>query len=75
MQNDEPVLFGNLLHLVLLVDDSMQAGQIPVIASFLKGLRNLKTLTIKCDQKSHVLNDPNVGKTVLLFYISVFSPH
>ncbi|KAJ6745542.1 hypothetical protein OIU74_028259 [Salix koriyanagi] len=59
MQNVSPIVFKKLQNLVLLTDGSF-ADQIPIIASFLKGLPNLRRLIIKCDQISHELSDPNL---------------
>ncbi|WCJ29792.1 hypothetical protein M5689_011404 [Euphorbia peplus] len=60
MQNDEPVIFKNLLHLFLLVNDDVLADQLPVIASFLKGLPKLSTLIIKFEKQSALLGDPDL---------------
>ncbi|KAF2304501.1 hypothetical protein GH714_032806 [Hevea brasiliensis] len=57
MQNNEPIYFNNLLCLLLTVDSL--TDQTPLIASFLKGLPNLRTLIIKCRPKSHVIDEPN----------------
>jgi hypothetical protein len=65
MQNDYPIVFKNLQNLVLLSDGSL-ADQIPFIASFLKGMPNLKKLIISCFDKSHELSDPNVSLRALL---------
>ncbi|KAB5553272.1 hypothetical protein DKX38_010583 [Salix brachista] len=59
MQNVSPIVFKKLQNLVLLTDGSF-SDQIPIIASFLKGLPNLRRLIIKCDQISHELSDPNL---------------
>lgn len=65
MQNDYPIVFKNLQNLVLLSDGSL-ADQIPFIASFLKGMPNLKKLIISCFDTSHELSDPNVSLRALL---------
>ncbi|XP_065850910.1 uncharacterized protein [Euphorbia lathyris] len=59
MQNDEPIIFKNLLHLFLLVND-LSAEQLSGIASFLKGLPNLITLVVKCEKKSALRGDPEL---------------
>ncbi|CAK7353402.1 unnamed protein product [Dovyalis caffra] len=58
IENDSPIVFEKLQNLVLLIKGSF-ADQVPIIASFLKGLPNLRRLIIRCDQKSHELSDPN----------------
>ncbi|XP_050225015.1 uncharacterized protein LOC126674556 [Mercurialis annua] len=58
MQNDEVMYFDNLERLILVADDSL-VEQVPIIASFLKGLPNLNTLWIRCQNKSHLIGDPN----------------
>ncbi|EEF45933.1 conserved hypothetical protein [Ricinus communis] len=59
MQNDEPIYFDSLVRLILIINDSL-AEKLPVIASFLKGLPNLRILFIKCEKKSHALGNPNL---------------
>ncbi|KAG6772728.1 hypothetical protein POTOM_024148 [Populus tomentosa] len=62
LKNDSPIVFKKLQNLVLLTDGSF-ADQIPTIASFLRGLPNLRRLIIRCEQISHELSDPNASLT------------
>lgn len=71
MQNDEPIIFKNLVNLSLLVDD-LSAEKLPVIAAFLKGLPNLIALVIKCEKKSSLLGDPDVSNCLISFVINPF---
>jgi len=45
-QKDFSMVFKKLHHLILLIDGSY-ADQVPIIASFLKGLPNLRRLIIR----------------------------
>jgi hypothetical protein len=73
MQNDSPIVFKKLQNLVLLTDGSF-ADQIPTIASFLRGLPNLRRLIIRCEQISHELSDPNASLTQTTLNPCPFSP-
>ncbi|KAJ4827459.1 hypothetical protein Tsubulata_009486, partial [Turnera subulata] len=59
MQTETSLAFDNLQYLEVVAANHLLADQVSVIASFLRGMRDLRVLTIRCDKSSPILGDPN----------------